>query len=137
MALITLMHSGVPLAHREYWNRKSVESLFELYTSLITTPSKVLEMIHEPLLENCNEECVFGYLRQFVGNMTLELVHKFLRFVTGASVAVCPSILVEFNSLAGLARRPIAHTCAAVIELSVCYETYVEFAHECLQMVCS
>ena len=62
--------------------------------------------------------------------MTSEGMQNFLRFVTGASVAVCPVIYVEFNSLSGLARRPIAHTCLPMIELSNCYDTYVEFAHE-------
>ena len=62
--------------------------------------------------------------------MNGENMQKFLRFVTGASVAVCAMITVEFNSLSGLARRPIAHTCLPMIELSICYDTYVKFARE-------
>ena len=129
MAPIALMYSGITEG-QVFWNKKSVENLYELYTSLLTSPSKVLEMIEEPFFESRNEERVFGYLQQFVGNMTSEVVQKFLRFVTGASVAVCPTITVQFNLLSGLARCPIAHTCASVLELSVSYETYMDFASE-------
>lgn len=130
MAPIALMHNGITKEERPFWSKKSVESLYELYTSLLTSPKKVLDMIDEPYFANMNEERVFGYLQQFVGNMASEVVQKFLRFVTGASVAVCPTITIQFNSLSGLARRPIAHTCASVLELSVSYETYVDFVTE-------
>ena len=60
-----------------------------------------------------------------IGNMQpLELRH-FLRFVTGASVA--PKIEITFNSLSGLACRPIAHTCGFNLELSTAYTNYDDF----------
>ncbi len=130
MAPIAVMHSGITKEECVFWSKKSVENLYELYTSLLTSPVKVLDMIIEPWFANMNEERVFGYLQQFIGNMAFEVVQKFLRFVTGASVAVCPTITIQFNSLSGLARRPIAHTCASVLELSGSYETYVDFVTE-------
>ncbi len=130
MASIAQMHYGITRDEQDFWQKKSVESLYDLYNSLLTSPSKVLEMIDESFFDSRNEERVFGYLQQFVGNMTSETVQKFLRFVTGASVAVCPKITVQFNSLSGLARRPIAHTCGSVLELPASYDTYVDFANE-------
>ena len=84
-------------------------------------------MIDEPFFNSKSEERVFGYLQQFVGNMSSDVTQKFLRFVTGSSVAVCPKIDITFNALSGLARRPIAHTCAP-LEVPTSYSTYVEVA---------
>ena len=39
-------------------------------------------------------------------------------------------ISISFNALTGIARRPIAHTCGHVLELSSTYSTYVEFVKE-------
>ena len=67
---------------------------------------------------------VFGYLTQFVGNMKVEEVRRFLRFVTGSSALVVNEIKIEFNNLAGLNRRPIAHTCASSLQLPTSYTTF-------------
>ena len=39
-------------------------------------------------------------------------------------------ITVMFNSLTGLARRPIAHTCDCTLELSRSYASNMEFENE-------
>ena len=57
----------------------------------------------------------------------------FLRFVTGSSVcSVClaSNIKITFNSLVGLARRPIAHTCGSMLELPSTYSMYLDFVME-------
>lgn len=54
----------------------------------------------------------------------------FMRFVTGSSSMMAEEITVSFNTLSGMARRPISHTCGCVLELSTCYITYNEFADE-------
>ena len=40
------------------------------------------------------------------------------------------SIKVNFNSLQGLARRPISHTCSCLLELSTSYSSFLEFEQE-------
>ena len=40
------------------------------------------------------------------------------------------NITVVFNSLNGLARRPISHTCDCTLELSRSYSSYMEFEDE-------
>ena len=49
---------------------------------------------------------------------------------TGSSVCSVQRITIIFNSLSGLARRPISHTCSNTLELSTTYCTFPEFAAE-------
>ena len=130
MAALVQMNQGIPAGERGFWQNKSILSLSALYSAMLSSPEKVLEMIEEPFFESRSQERVFEYLQRFIGNMTLDLAQKFLRFVTGSSVTVCPQITIQFNSVSGLARCPIAHTCAPMLELPVSYDTYVDFAKE-------
>ena len=41
-----------------------------------------------------------------------------------------PAIDIVFNSLDGLARRPIRHTCSAILEISSTYASLPEFVAE-------
>ena len=62
-----------------------------------------------------------------IGNMNINELRSFLRFVTGSTVCNSTKILVTFNSLTGLARRPLAHTCEPTLEISSTYINYDEF----------
>ena len=94
-------------------------------------PQKVLEQLHEPsVFHNPNQERVFGYLQQYVGNMKPEEVQKFLRFITGSSVCLSSGIAVSFNALSGASRRPVAHTCACELELPYTYTSFIDFVDE-------
>lgn len=77
-----------------------------------------------------NEERVFGYLLQYIGNMRVEELRTFLRYVTGSSVMLAKSLTVIFNSLSGFARRPIVHTCNCSINLPSTYMSYMDFEQE-------
>ena len=57
-------------------------------------------------------------------------IHRFLRFTTESSVLLASNISVPFNSLSGLVRRPIAHTCSSTLELSSIYINYLDFENE-------
>lgn len=69
-----------------------------------------------------------SYLKQFIGNMSKNMLRRFLRFTTGSSVLVaqCSKITVAFNNLSGFACRPVRHTCDCLLELSWSYPTYLE-----------
>ncbi len=128
---VTHMNGGIPSSHRAFWSQKSIKDLYSLYTALSANPQKVLDHIVEPLVfQNPSEERIFGYLLQFVGNMKNEEVQTFLRFVTGSSACLATKIGISFNGLSGAARRPIAHTCACELELSVTYTSYCDFVRE-------
>jgi len=55
-------------------------------------------------------------------------VHRFLRFVTGSSVAIGKTITIIFNGTEGAGMIPVAHTCSCQLELSVNYTTSIGFA---------
>ena len=107
-----------------------IEKMFNFYQLLNATPSSVLKQIQEPELMNAGESRVYNYLLSFVGNMKQNELRLFLRFVTGSAVLMAEPIKVSFNSLTGLARRPISHTCDCGLELSVSYSSYPEFEEE-------
>lgn len=129
-AVLSLMNTGIPDGHRPFWDSVRVDELYALCSSLSASPQRVLEKIQEPIFKNTNERRVFNYLLQYVGEMKVEEVKKFLRYVTGSTVLIKENLTISFNALSGLARRPIAHTCSYILELSHTYPTYVEFEQE-------
>lgn len=115
------MRIGVPTIYSGFWENFTTEELFTLYKALTTTPSSVLRMILEPVAMNAAKERVYGYLISFVGNLTLEELRLFLRFITGSSVCIDKKIEITFNNLTGAARRPIAHTCSCTNLMYPCH----------------
>ena len=100
------------------------------YIAVNATSKVVLAILDEPFFENRCEARVFGYLQQFIGNMTNEEVRRFIRFTTGSSALLAEHITITFNATSGLARRPIAHTCGCTLELPSSYISYPEFESE-------
>ena len=129
-AFINDVHAGIPSVHERFWKSISCQDFYELYRCMQATPAKVLSMLSEVSCSAPKEEVVLSYLRQFVGNMRQEELHNFLRFVTGSSVCTANPLVVSFNNLEGLARRPVTHTCGYTIELSTSYSSYSDFAQE-------
>ena len=101
--------------------KQSVSSLLQLYESLTVTAKKVNDLLVHTDAQSMNEERVYGYLTTMIGNMNINELRSFLRFVTGSTVCNSTKILVTFNSLTGLARRPLAHTCEPTLEISSTY----------------
>lgn len=131
MAAIASINSGISPAESAFWKGKTVDDLYILYQALTADPSKVLELLTEPEDElNSSEQRVYLYLKQFIGNMRSDELQNFLRFVTGCSVCPSNNIKVIFNTLSGLARRPISHTCDNTLELSSVYINYQDLASE-------
>ena len=93
-----------------------------------STPTQYGRILMSPMSWTLNQARVF--LKQLIGNMGGDSLRRFLRFTTGSSVLFNNRISVTFNSLSGLAPRPIAHTCDSIIELPSTYVTYPEFERE-------
>ena len=108
----------------------SAMNAYSRFSALTANPEKVLEKTVEPDFSNVNEQRVFGYLQQYIGEMKLDESKRFLRFVTGSSVVTADNIKLSFNALTGLASRPIAHTCSNLLELPHTYSTFLEFVEE-------
>ena len=130
------MNHGIPEQHHSFWKQMTVENLYMVDRSLSVSTAKVLQLLQEPNIESASQSEVWGYLETFVGNMTIEELRIFLRFVTGSFVVSIPAIYMAFNALDGLARRPISHTCSATLELSTAYSSNPEFSAE-FQLVLS
>lgn len=91
------LHSGIPTIHYEWWKRFSVERLFSLYKSLNATPQQVIKKLKEPVVMEPDEARVFGYITSSMGNLPLDELTSFLRFVTGSSSLIPDDISVTFN----------------------------------------
>ena len=90
------MSNGIPPQHHHFWQQKLIHSLYAVYLAL-------LDLIEEPILTHPNEGRVFGYLKEYVGNLKADKVQKLLRFITESSVFSSSKITVSFNALSGLA----------------------------------
>ena len=117
MSASSMIYSGIPSQHQYFWQAKSPSDLHQFYQTLSATAIKVLSLLEDPVCMNKAQRLEFNYLRQYIGNMTLEEVCLFLRFVTGSSVCTATKIELQFNMLSGFGRRPIAHTCSNLLEL--------------------
>lgn len=129
-AAISLVHSGIPTAHRSFWSQKTVSGVSALYDSLTVSAARIRKSLMSSSENNSNAERVYGYFTTMIDNSTTEDLRSLLRFITGSSICSASDILVVYNSLSGLSRRPIAHTCDSTIELSTTYLNYADFHSE-------
>ena len=104
--------------------------LLATYNTVSVSTAKVLSLIEKLFMTSSSQEHDWLYLRRFIGNMTVIELRAFLRFVTRSFVICVPNISVTFNSVDGLARGPISHTCSATLELSSTYSSLPQFVAE-------
>jgi hypothetical protein len=78
---------------------------------------------------NAAQTKVFRFFTTFIGHSKPDILRLLLRFITGSAVLPM-KIVVLFNGLTGLRRRPIAITCNCVLQLSTSYCSYPEFELE-------
>lgn len=90
-------------------------------------PDKLLEQLEEPDVEDCHQEQVLGYPRQYIGSMGGEEVRRFLRFASGIPVCTSQGILISFNKQLGAGRVPFGHKCSSMLALSSSYNSFEEF----------
>ena len=75
-------------------------------------------------------------MRDFIRGLREDELPLFLRFVTAQDILPHQPIRLMFNRLEGIFRRPIAHTCSNLLELSLCYETIQQFSREFKVILC-
>ena len=129
-AALSAMRSGIPQFHAAFWKDKSVLELFSIYDALSATARKVLKLLGDIEPQNANQARVLSYLTQFIGNMKPDELRAFLRFTTGSSVCSGRKINVQWNTVSGVGRRPVSHTCSYQLDLSETYRTSLEFITE-------
>ncbi|XP_052245976.1 uncharacterized protein LOC127854906 [Dreissena polymorpha] len=106
------------------------DHLTQLYTDLIPTSKLVNKMFKFPEVMCAEEQTVAQHLRRFIRELNSDSLRKFVRFCTGSDLMVSKEIQVVFVNVSGLARRPIAHTCSCLLELSKSYESFPQFRSE-------
>ena len=132
---IVELAKGIPVQHHAFWGPKTAQELYQIFRALCLNQEKVIESIEEPLMSSPSEQRVFGYLTQFVSCLKIDELQKFLRFCTGSSVCIGKPITICFNNISGFGRRPIAHTCDCLLELSRSYSTYQDFSAEFMSIL--
>lgn len=105
------------------------EQLQAMYIDKKPTCRKVLKLIEaHPVTPP--EKQAHQFLQQYIRGLDEMGLRKLLRFTTGSDIISVSRIEVVFTNLEGLSRRPIAHTCGAVLELPFTYNSYPELRME-------
>ena len=134
MPAVVAIHGGIVPKELPFWRNMTIEEFHSLYRTLSASNIKILQLIEEPEDMTKDQERVLQYLKVYFGNLHIAELERFLRFVGGSSV--CPqAVNVTFNSVTGLGRRPIGHTCSYTLEISTMYSSYLDFENEFNQII--
>jgi len=74
--------------------------------------AKLSNLVEDVEPQNANQTRVLSYLTQFIGNMKPDELRAFFRFTMGSSVCSGRKINIQQNTVSGLGRRPVSHTCS-------------------------
>ena len=107
----------------------SKDSLFQIYSSLHPTVSKICKLLIADRKSPAKSES-FSHLKRWIKGLDANGLAKFLRISTGSDVILCEAITVSFTLLGRTSRRPIFHTCGPVIELPATYNDFCDFREE-------
>lgn len=121
----------------ELQNLMTIEQLHKIYENKEITYKAVYAKIifkENMLLE---ENKVSTFLKKFLREADNNTLKNFLRFCTGADVITDNCIIVEFNEDSGFRRAPTSKTCGCVLTLSVCYDDFIDFRSELMNVLSS
>jgi hypothetical protein len=104
-------------------------SILQFYEEMKPTTKKVLKIL-DASPETESQRTAFDHLKRYIKSLGGN-VSAFLQFTTGSDIIINGQKLkVTFTELTGLQRRPIAHTCAPLLELPSTYQYYNELVEE-------
>lgn len=112
------------------WHSATKDQVDDLYQSLQVTTDKVLSLIaiDDPSAMTKGQHTVFTYFKKYVRTLNERELSCFLRYVTGSSAVVVPSIKVIFHSHIGNLPHVTVHACSAVVDLpSGGYNSFADF----------
>uniref|UniRef100_A0A096MDM0 HECT domain-containing protein n=1 Tax=Poecilia formosa TaxID=48698 RepID=A0A096MDM0_POEFO len=116
-----------------------IDCFYEIFKDIALNLSHPADVLHlyevdmlqtEALTLSQKEQTTFTYLQRYIRNADQRKLEKFLRFCKGSSVLCTEEIKVTFNAETGFGRRPVAHTCGAIIDVPYTYSSYPEFRAE-------
>ena len=106
------------------------EILEDIYKRIVPTNKNVMKLFHFPDEMDPLQSEVSKHLKRYIRDLDPEKLKLFLRFCTGSNLLTMDKISVEFTVMHGIERRPIAHTCSCMLQLSKTYESFMEFRLE-------
>ena len=112
--------------HREF---PTTDSLLDMFARGKPTSKKIISLFDANPETRAQGEAL-SYLKRYVRGMEDEKLTKFLRFCTGSNMVCVEKITINFNNLEGAERRPVAHTCGAVLDLPATYPSFPLFREE-------
>ena len=107
----------------------TTDSLLEMFARGKPTSKKIISLFDANPKTKAQGEAL-SYLKRYVRGMEDEKLTKFLRFCTGSNMVCVEKITINFNNLEGAERRPVAHTCGAVLDLPATYPSFPLFRGE-------
>ncbi|ROL51589.1 hypothetical protein DPX16_0357 [Anabarilius grahami] len=115
-----------------------LDDISSVYENLQPTVRKVLRALSFRENMNTQQREIQRYLTTYLRESGTRGLSRFLRFCTGSDLFLGKTIVINFTQIQGFQRRPVAHTCGCVLELSVFYDSYPDFRSEInsLRMQC-
>ena len=130
--LLRMVYTGFSAEGKRFLGTLTPAGIRSLYASFDATPEKVAALIENHFIEgelSILEVSIVNYVSMFVREMDKTMLHKFLVWSTG-SPTMPSQFQLTFNAVSGAGRRPIAHTCGNILEISTDYTRYEEFKRE-------
>lgn len=100
----------------------------KIYEEKRPTGRKVVKLLKCEPAKDSEQQCL-DHLKRYIKSLQGQSLTQFLQFTTGSDIIVTEQIKVVFTS-ESFARRPIAHTCAPMLELPNTYQCYNDLAEE-------
>ena len=126
-----IVHCWAPILSmlQAYPDFQTRERLANVYESKRPTARKIVKMF-EAEMHNDSQKQTLDHLKRYVRSLEGKALERFLHFISGSDVIACKHIIVSFNSMDGLHRRPVIYTCGPLLELPTTYDSYTDLAEE-------
>ena len=85
----SVIHSGIQNSHKPFWKNLKAVDVRVLYYGLSFYPGRVFSMLEINPPAKDLESRVTDYLKLMIGNIQINELSLFLRFVTGARCVLC------------------------------------------------
>ena len=105
------------------------ENVITFYAKVKPTTKRLRELFYSnPKTEG--NRASYRFFMQYIRSLEDFESTKLLWFFTGSDTIIIENIEVPFSAMEGLARRPIIHTCAPMLELPNSYRNVCELREE-------
>ena len=105
------------------------ESVIKFYAKVQPTTKRLAKLFcSDPKSEG--DRASYRFFMQFIRSLEDFESTILLRFLTISDIIIIENIEVSFSAMEGLARRPIAHTCAPMLKLPNSHRNFCEFREE-------